>query len=808
VLAFLVVSTAHPAAPPAPRVDPLGDPLPPGALARLGTSRFRQYGATAAAISPDGKLAAGGNHGCTIFLWEMPSGRPRGEIQAGELTDYPGIESLAFSPDGRTLASRSGKQADVQLWDVSSGKRLVKLPASSRATGFAFSADGKTLAVARRQEGIAFYSAKGGKAIAEMTDRECDGGLVFSPDGKTLAYAKQGGTIVLWDVAGEKERDRFTGHTKGAPRRLTFSADGKALASGGPDFTVRVWDVAKARQTWKFDVGTVWTHDLRFIDKGKALLAVAHASQVRRYDLTTGKEAVVWEGEKDLPTWQMAFSQDGRWAAFGTINGPYSLRVLDLTKKEEVFPGPGHVREISGLAWSPDGKLVATSSSWMDPVVRLWDPVTGRQVREMRGNKGGIEAVAFSPDGRKLAGAGGQGAADVRLWWTEDGKLAKTLSKEGWSVLSLAWSPDGKLLAGGTYYERGSKLHVWDVEQGKPRQTLTHDLPIHFVGFSRDGRTLFSTSDALRVWDVGSGVMRQQVKGDGYFCALSPDARLVFRDVRRDGSTGVVEILTGKTLWQAKPKHRSEYARPPCVAFSPDGRLVAAGDHDGTVMLLDAIEGESVHETRDGRDVPISVLAFSPDGKSLAAGDHSSQVLIWDVRGIRLREPGGRTDLDTAYKELGDDDPKKAYRAIRRLAADPGRSVAYLGKRVPPALGYHWPPVARLLTDLDAEEFDVREQASLNLAELGKSVAPALRAALADKNTPLEARKRVQKLLDQIDRNELTEAQRRSLRAVAALERIGTDEARRILRRISAGHPDAQLTQEAESSLLRLARSR
>src|SRR5262249_44333798 len=115
---------------------------------------------------------------------------------------------------------------------------------------------------------------------------------------------------------------------------------------------------------------------------------------------------------------------------------------------------------------------------------------------------------------------------------------------------------------------------------------------------------------------------------------------------------------------------------------------------------------------------------------------------------------------------------------------------------------------AQLIADLGDDNFDVRQRASTDLAALGEGVVPHLRVALADKGTPLEARKRIQKLLVPIDANELTEAQRRSLRAVAALERIGTDEARRILRRLSAGQPDAQLTLEAESSLRRLDRSR
>src|SRR5262249_45179162 len=155
---------------------------------------------------------------------------------------------------------------------------------------------------------------------------------------------------------------------------------------------------------------------------------------------------------------------------------------------------------------------------------------------------------------------------------------------------------------------------------------------------------------------------------------------------------------------------------------SLDGRMLASGSADARVRIWDVFEGKTIHEIKEGHVGPVEALAFAPDGKSLAAGDYWTQTLIWDIRGVRVHEPTGTIDVPTAYRELGDDNPQKAYRALSRLVADPRRSVAQLGKALKPVAARDNRSVAQLITELDA-----RERASAALTDLGDGVLARLR---------------------------------------------------------------------------------
>ncbi|MFF0822814.1 AAA family ATPase [Micromonospora haikouensis] len=320
----------------------------------------------------------------------------------------------------------------------------------------------------------------------------------------------------------------------------------------------------------------------------------------------------------------VAFSPDGRLLAVGDYT---AVRLWDpATGKPVGEPLTGHTMLVSGVAFSPDGRLLASLSS--DGSARLWDPATGKPVgAPMTGHTPWVTAVTFSPDGRLLA-VGDDKA--VRLWDPTTGKpVGEPLTGHTNQVSGVAFSPDGRLLASAG----GDTVRLWDPTTGKPvGAPLTgHTSQVSGVAFSPDGRLLASASSfgQVRLWDPATGEpagtpmtgRTKLVSG----MVFSPDGRLLA--VGDDKAVRLWDPTTGKPVGAPLTGHTS---RVHGVAFSPDGRLLASAGHDGSVRLWDPTTGTPVGAPLTGHDDWVNDVAFSPDGRLLASAGHDGSVRLWD----------------------------------------------------------------------------------------------------------------------------------------------------------------------------------
>lgn len=288
--------------------------------------------------------------------------------------------------------------------------------------------------------------------------------------------------------------------------------------------------------------------------------------------------------------------------------------------------------------------------------------------------------------------------------------------------------------------------------------------------------------------------------------AFSPDGKLLAASSYDRHPVRVWDIATGRERFVLPGTDAGVLA----ITFSADGRLVAAAPapKDTAVYIWDVLTGQQAYRFMGG-DIGALCLAFAPDGRKLATGGGDSNILLWDLTGrsgdgklrqIRLTA----AKLEETWKDLGAP-AAKAYAAVWSLVAAPAEAVPLLGERLKPVVPADARQTGHLIADLDSDSFAVRDRAARELEQLGEPARPALTQALAGRAS-LEMRRRLERLLEKLD-SPVTDPERlRELRAVMALEQIGTADARRVLEGLARGVPTARFTQEAKTSLDRLAK--
>lgn len=609
--------------------------LPEDAILRLGKGIINDL-----KYSPDGKHIAVAT---SIGIWMYDATNYKA---VSFLSGHTGsVNCISFSPNGEILASGSSDKT-VRLWDIKTGMEKKKLLGHPHAiNSVAFSPDGKTIASANS----GFY---GGERVFEVTVR-------------------------LWDISTGEVKHTFT-EFSGEVNCLAFSSDGHTLATGEglPDNAIRLWntDTGNLIKSTKSKIGIIYqlffiqnnnlismgdykivqawdgstlkpldllsdqigqVIDLELSIDEKTLVSSSQDKIIRIWDINTGR--IKHKFSIYNRTINISLSADHKYLVtkdFGNVLGVWEIETGLLIHTIKGFTSP-----IRSIALASDDNTIATAGF---KVVEIWHVSTGNKIHTLTGHDNYVDSVTFNSDSSVLAS--GSFDTTIRLWDVVTGVSLHMLTQDRiGEVRSIAFSPDGNTLISGNY----SDIHKWDPHNRNHLQKLEgHNKPIHSVVINSDGTILASGgmaeyngennfgNKAIYLWELDTGKYKKTLSGnmgDINCLAFSPDGKLLAsgcENVWNEDMDAIIlwDVASGSQIHILKGHTGSIYS----IVFSPDGKTLASGSKDTTIRLWDVATRNHIH-TFTGHNDSIKGLAYTQDGSKLVSGSRDGTILVWKI---------------------------------------------------------------------------------------------------------------------------------------------------------------------------------
>jgi len=593
----------------AERLDAYGEPLPEGAVARLGTTRMR-YGIADLRYSPDGSLAlviAGGE----LHVWHLARGERlachrvsgsslrslalrRGgrcalladssgavlewDLRAGKLahqfaTGRASLTSVRYSPDGQRVLTLDLATATVEEWDRATGKRLAAIEVPDPTPNLCiYGPGGRSALVARRPAGhtVYHYDLATGKLLKKFATNYCVYDMALSADGERLLTGQRT-RATEWRLADYKALRRFTGHHGHAVPSVAYGRDDRHVLTGSRDGSVRLWDRTSGKLLRRWFPHQRYATKLRVSPDGRWLLSYGGDRLIAETRLATGEPRLRWERHMGAVR-AIAFTPDGSRVVTGSADRTIRVWSTDGWTHVRCLPNPGG--EVHGLAVSPDGAHVAAASK--DGTVRVLALATGALEHTLSGHRGYVRAVAWA--GRRVLSAAGDGT--VRVWDVAAEKPLRVLRGHQGGVLALAVAPDGsRALSGG----RDGTVREWDLEAGRSLHIgLAHRGWVETVAYRPDGRRALSAGrDGLIIeWALPAWRSIRVRDHKAWVRA----ARYVGRGARVASAAGLL-LLWGRRSGEPLERRSGHAGTIRALATSPDGRWRVTGSDDTTALV-------------------------------------------------------------------------------------------------------------------------------------------------------------------------------------------------------------------------------
>jgi WD40 repeat protein len=857
LLALAIVSITSAAAPPIPlRLDRYGDPLPTGAIIRLGTVRFQFpddvdhppdrrllqsiTGTSIVLLSPDGSTLAAvfpGKKGSRIAFMDASTGKVLRNVEATDVD----VQHPKFTPDGKGLVCR-GVNA-FTLLDVQTGK-VIRSSSTfpDQISVLALSPAGDLVAAQTQMHAyhapVKIWELKTGRELTELPGK----GAIC----KDLAFGADHKHLLLWSTIpdqlpgiggpsyGSNSRvalacidiatSKIVGETTiGFNQNAALSPDGETVAIENADHqSVHIRHLPSGTER---AVLRVKQPRFAFTPDRKALFTVDENGRAVLWDTRTGKKIRDLEGTLGNKYFGIiGISKDSQTIA--VLDGGWDSAPVVVwnaaTGKRLGQQRPRHKGMITSLAFTPDGNFLVSGS--LDRTVRLWNARTGEHVRVLTESPEAVSLIAISPDGKLVASA--SPTIGVRISTLADGKLVAEYPDLN-QVATLTFSPDSKEFIAGGNSPAVVTRRVIGTGKITRRNLGEHGV---VVAFGNGGSLmLVVTSDQgdddpavhLHVWnpaDKGPSVtLALRDEKGGYIlrnaAVFSSTGALIATSQISVNDGGIRETYGAAQLWvwervSGQPIRMLAPTSTRALAFSPNGRLLASGapgKSGGSRLDAGYGIGTDIWDICTGEKITAlpttpTCAAFSPDGTRLAIGGQDHCVLIWETPRCPRKVKAAAAERDAWWNALrgnaGD-----AYKAIAQMTDVPEEAVALLRERVRPIRRADAATVARLIPQLDSDSFAEREKAQKSLENMEEGAESLLAKALQGKLSA-EARRRLNEIMAKC--KDTSADNLRHYRAITALEWVGTPAAREVLRTLAEGAPEARRTMDARAALKRL----
>jgi WD40 repeat protein len=810
------------------RIDRYGDVLPAGVRARMGTVRLRPAGvASALAFSADSRtLYSTGFRG--VFAWDVSTGRLRYKLAAPE----DEVSALTLAAHDTLLAALCGEKV-VRLWQPATAKPLGSLPAHS-ARALAISADGTTLAVGLLNHLVQVWDVPSRRQAWQLEPPSQHlFGMHFLDNSRGLLMVGRdsmaGRCVIVPDGNASTERAQPEWSKEAWAACVAWTHHGRLMAtatSTQPPYAIQLWDAAMGRPLRLIPATRPEVTALGFAPDERALAVGCLDGSLRVLDTATGKESRRLQTQGHAIR-EVVFSPDGKLVAATCSNG--AIQLWEAATGRGLLQFEGHQGPVDLVAYSPDGKTLATAGP-LDAGICLWDSASGSLFRRLSANQAAVHCLTFSVDGKQVVSGDGNGC--ICFWEAGSGILLRTLTvpphvlrRRGvYHVDALNLSADGRRLMTVAQDRFDSHawgltvIDVWDVATGKLSNRRVEQGSPHFwpasVQFAPEGQwVVLPDQEGLSVREsvTGKEIYRWRRRVSFETMTFSQQGSMLAigrRELSEDQASGTprfvvqfIEPATGRMLFHIEADVPVEG-----TAFCPDGSIFATANPDG-ITLWETATGLKLFRL-PGSGMPIRGMSFAPDGSKLATGSGAGAALVWDLRpptsqGKTARELTAK-DLAVLWDDLGAGDGTRAYQVVWILAAAPPNQVcSFLQAVLHPATEQDRDHLQKLIANLDDNRFATRELASQELKRLGAEAEPALRQALAN-HPSAEVRRRIDSLLAEPVVVRLPEKIQR-LRAIRVLERIGTPQARQLLKSLAEGAALAPETAAAKAACKRLA---